>query len=670
MAMRFSDYKVKSRIYAGFGALVLIAAAVAVFGVFELGGIGGQVIRFVAIADNGARNLEVQHIAERMRRNALRYQTSQDEAAIAAFDADQAKAIELLAAAAKATDSAERRRLYGEASETIAAAKQNFDKLAGLGKKYLAARGKLFSLGEDLTAATATLVEAARGQNDVGAAAQATGVETWVSLVQVANWRFLATHDAKGLITFKRDAQRSNTAMAALEKSPAAAGLQEMIAKVKAPLDAYAASFDEASQAILQADELYDKAMGPQFEKIDADAAAAQKALNADLASTQQNTTRTLSSTITLQGILAVAALLLGGALAYLIGRGIVNPVSSMTAAMRKLAAGDTSAAIPAQDHKDEIGDMAKAVGVFKENMIKADELAAEQRAEQERKERRQKAIESHITEFDRSVREALDALGSAATEMRATATSMSATAEETQRQAGTVASASEQTSANVETVAASSEEMSGSIGEISRQVTQASQIAERAVEDAQRTNATVNTLAEAAQKIGQVVQLIQDIASQTNLLALNATIEAARAGDAGKGFAVVASEVKSLANQTAKATEDIAAQIGSIQTVTREAVTAIQGIGGTIGQISEISTSIASAMEEQGAATQEIARNTQQAAKGTEQVSQTIAGVNRAAGETGTAAGQVLASAEQLGRQSETLRSEVNRFLEKIRAA
>jgi len=211
---------------------------------------------------------------------------------------------------------------------------------------------------------------------------------------------------------------------------------------------------------------------------------------------------------------------------------------------------------------------------------------------------------------------------------------------------------------------------MSSSIGEISRQVTQASQIAERAVEDAQRTNATVNTLADAAQKIGQVVQLIQDIASQTNLLALNATIEAARAGDAGKGFAVVASEVKSLANQTAKATEDIAGQIGAIQSVTGEAVTAIQGIGGTIGHISEISTAIASAVEEQGAATQEIARNTQQAAKGTEQVSSNIAGVNRAAGETGAAASQVLASAEQLGRQSETLRSEVNRFLDKIRAA
>jgi methyl-accepting chemotaxis protein len=371
--------------------------------------------------------------------------------------------------------------------------------------------------------------------------------------------------------------------------------------------------------------------------------------------------------------VIAVGAVLLAGVCAagyVIISRGVSRPILALSRTMLTLSRGDTGVAIPYAERRDEVGGMAAAVQVFKENMIKAEQLTAEQRAEQERKEQRQKAVDGYIAEFDKSVREALEALATAGTELRATATSMSATAEETQRQAATVASASEQASANVQTVAASAEEMTSSISEIGRQVAQAAEIAKQAVGDAQRTNGTVNTLAEAAQKIGQVVQLIQDIASQTNLLALNATIEAARAGEAGKGFAVVASEVKSLANQTAKATEEIAAQIGSIQTVTGEAVTAIQGIGGTIGHINEISTAIASAVEEQGAATQEIARNTQEAAKGTEQVSSNIAGVNRAAGETGSAASQVRASAEQLGRQSETLRADVNRFLEKIRAA
>jgi methyl-accepting chemotaxis protein len=253
---------------------------------------------------------------------------------------------------------------------------------------------------------------------------------------------------------------------------------------------------------------------------------------------------------------------------------------------------------------------------------------------------------------------------------MRSTAESMSSVAEQASRQALAVSSASEQASSNVQTVATAAEELSASIGEISRQVMHAATISSRAVEDAQRTDETMRGLVEAATRIGDVVKLINDIASQTNLLALNATIEAARAGDAGKGFAVVATEVKTLASQTADATGEIDAQIREIQASTRRAVDSIAGIGGTIGEISRISTAIASAIEQQGAATNEIARNVQQAAAGTAEVSRNVSGVTEAAGETGNAATEVLGAASELSRQSAALHDRVEHFLAGIRVA
>jgi methyl-accepting chemotaxis protein len=375
------------------------------------------------------------------------------------------------------------------------------------------------------------------------------------------------------------------------------------------------------------------------------------------------------SARIMIIGGLAFAALLCAFA-GVIIIISVSRPIKSMTAAMGKLAGGDKGVEIPAHDNKDEIGEMAKAVDIFKQNMIRADEVAAEQKAEQETKAKRQIAIESHIAAFETGVRSSLDGLASAATEMRATSQSMTATAEETSAQATTVAAAAEQASVNVQTVAAATEELSSSVVEIGRQVTQSTKIAGQAVEEAGRTNTTVHGLSAAAQKIGDVVKLISDIASQTNLLALNATIEAARAGDAGKGFAVVASEVKSLANQTARATEEIAAQVSAMQSATHDAVEAIKSISGTIVSINEIAATIASAVEEQGAATQEIARNVQEASQGTTQVSSNIIGVNQAAAETGAASSQVLASAEELGKQAETLRGNVDKFLADIRAA
>jgi methyl-accepting chemotaxis protein len=370
-------------------------------------------------------------------------------------------------------------------------------------------------------------------------------------------------------------------------------------------------------------------------------------------------------------GMLVGLALLLMGGMFFLLGRSIVNPINAMTAAMREIAGGETSTAIPAQERRDEVGAMAQSVQVFKDNMIEATRLRGEQdvlkaRADAERK----LLLRRMADDFESGVRTSLDTLAGAATEMQATSKSMSATAGEASHQATTVAVVAEQASANVQTVAAATEELSSSVSEIGRQVTESTQIAGQAVAEANRTNVTVQGLSAAAQKIGDVVKLISDIASQTNLLALNATIEAARAGEAGRGFAVVANEVKSLASQTAKATDEISAQVSAMQGATADAVQAIESIGRTIGAINEIAAAISAAVEQQGAATREIARSVQEAAQGTGHVSNNISGVNQSADKTGVAANKVLFSAGQLSGQAATLRADVDRFVANIRAA
>lgn len=367
----------------------------------------------------------------------------------------------------------------------------------------------------------------------------------------------------------------------------------------------------------------------------------------------------------------SATALVLGVIFAFFISRSITSPLSYITQNMRRLADGDTSIVLKNRRLKNEIGNLSRAMGVFLDKTIEMDRMREEQKQKEHQAEaEKREAMQKMADQFETSVGEVVEQVSSAVGEMQSSSEAMGTTAEETTRQAAAVAAASEEASANVQTVASAAEELSGSITEISRQVNHASEVARAAVEEAEETNERIKGLAEAAQKIGDVVALITDIADQTNLLALNATIEAARAGDAGKGFAVVASEVKNLANQTAKATEEIGSQIGGIQTSTQEAVAAIEGIGKIISEIDEVNSGIASAVEQQGAATQEIARNVEQAAAGTHEVSSNITGVSKAATDTGLAALQIKAATSDLSKQSEVLRSEVGRFLTSVRAA
>jgi methyl-accepting chemotaxis protein len=367
---------------------------------------------------------------------------------------------------------------------------------------------------------------------------------------------------------------------------------------------------------------------------------------------------------------LGLAVVVVSG-VSFLIGRSISNALSAMVGVMTRLSGGDSTIAIPSLGRTDEVGEMAGAVQVFKTNMIDTERLRAEQLdAEQRQLQQRKADMHKLADAFEGAVGKIVEKVSSAATELEASAGTLTATAERAQQLATAVAAASEDASTNVQAVASASEEMTSSVREISRQVQESSRVADEAVDQARKTNHRVGELSNAAARIGDVVELINTIAGQTNLLALNATIEAARAGEAGRGFAVVASEVKALAEQTAKATGEISQQISGIQAATQDSVGAIKEIGETIGLMSEISSTIAAAMEEQGAATQEISRNIQRAAQGTTQVGSNITDVQRGANETGSASTQVRSAAQSLSSESNRLKLEVGKFLNSVRAA
>jgi methyl-accepting chemotaxis protein len=370
--------------------------------------------------------------------------------------------------------------------------------------------------------------------------------------------------------------------------------------------------------------------------------------------------------------ISAGVGLFLGLAAALWIGiKGLSQPIARLKSVMEVLARNDLRADVPGIERRDELGEMARTVEVFKKNGLDVERLKGEQQVNEKRAAEQRKADMVKMADnFEGAVSEIIETVSSASTELEASAGTLTKTAERAQEITTTVAAASEEASTNVQSVASATEEMASSVNEISRQVQESARMAGEAVDQARKTNDRVGELSKAAARIGDVVELINTIAGQTNLLALNATIEAARAGEAGRGFAVVASEVKALAEQTAKATGEIGHQITGIQSATQDSVNAIKEISGTIEKLSEISSTIAAAVEEQGAATQEIARNVQQAAQGTQQVSSNITDVQRGASETGSASSQVLAAAQSLSRDSNRLKLEVGKFLNTVRAA
>jgi methyl-accepting chemotaxis protein len=452
------------------------------------------------------------------------------------------------------------------------------------------------------------------------------------------------------------------------------AEIRSALADIEAPLTAYAQSASSLAEMAFESTREAEQGLPDFVQRFDA-LEEAMETISGRIAEAsvrvEQEAGALAAATRWMNTAAAALSVLMTIGLCLYLLRGVLRPISAMTKTMKALASGDTSVDVIGARRRDEIGEMARAVEVFRDNAQEMDHLRMEQESTRVQSEADKRRMMAGLAEsFEAKVSALVQSLSVAANGLEGTAQSMTIVADKTIQQSVDVTSTAQQTSANVQTVAAATEELSISIREIASQVTQSSRIAERAVGDAQRTNQTVQMLAASAEKIGHVVQLISTIASQTNLLALNATIEAARAGEAGNGFAVVASEVKELATQTSRATDEISTQIASVQQATTGAVQAIQAIARTISEMSQISTSIAAAIEEQGAATSEIARNVQEAARGAEFVTGSISEVRQGAGETGTAAAQVLSSAQDLARHSASLGQEVEHFLSGVKAA
>jgi len=667
----FSNMKIKTKVLAGFLAVLALLAVV--------GGISFMGFTSVSESFGGYRHtshnaVEVVVLDRNLigvRRNVLAFAMSEDPEMAKRVRDGVAEAKQQLADLLPLVNDPERKAKLAAIGPLVDEYAAVFEKIVTLRALSDEAVKTRIAVGGKIDQALDALQKKARSNNDMDTVAAASAVQAAFMSVRLNSNRYAAKPDPKLRDQIKESLKAVEEAATALVGRLFTDADRQVVQDVPPLLKQYVTSFNSSADAALDVDTLVNKTMSGMAAKMANNLSEIRKAQVKDLERVEAATDANVASSRMMSLVLSAGAFVLGLLLAWLIGRGISTPVVAMTTAMQRLAAGDKQAVIPAQDRKDEIGQMAATVEVFKHNMIEADRLRTEQEQAKVRAESDKRAVMNKMAdEFETSVKGIVQMVSSSSTELQVTAQSMSSTAEETQRQSTTVAAAAEQASTNVQTVATAAEELSASIAEIGRQVSESARIAGQAVEDAGRTNAQVQTLAEAAQKIGDVVKLINDIAGQTNLLALNATIEAARAGEAGKGFAVVASEVKSLATQTAKATEDIGNQIRSIQTATADSVQAIATIGQTIGRISEISTTIASAVEEQGAATKEIARNVQQASAGTHEVSANITGVTKAATDTGAAASQVLGAAGELSKQSETLHAQVDAFIAKVRAA
>ncbi|WP_146618725.1 methyl-accepting chemotaxis protein [Rhodoplanes elegans] len=673
LSLLVSRLPIGTRIYAAFGVTLVLLVALALLAVRSINSIGQSFDTYGTISTNTVAGLAIERNFVGLRRNVLAYTTTGSPEALERVRGLAAALPKDIAALTDALIVAERKA----ALQAVRPLVDQYVGEIGTAVTLRTAREKTVAermdpLGTKARAAVAELVRQLTADGEAEAVAAAALVREALMLARLDALRFLGKPGQATVSRFRTSLAAFDTAATGLDRRLSNPEHRRLATETTQTMHAYAQAFEAVVKETAELDALLNRTFVELADRINTALGAYSQAQRAGLAQIQSETHQVVAQANVLMIGLGIAAVVLGLGLAVVIGRGITRPLVGLVAAMKRLGEGDFSVVLPGLGRGDEVGAMAAAVEAFKVKAAERARRETEERAEQDRRASAERKAEMvRLADgFERAVGGIVDTVSAAATELEAAAGTLTRTAETTQHLSATVAAASEQASTNVQSVASATNEMAASVNEISRQVQESTRITGEAVREAQETDAQIGHLSIAAGRIGDVVKLITAIAEQTNLLALNATIEAARAGEAGKGFAVVAQEVKALAAQTAKATGEISSQIAGMQSATQASVVAIKAIGGTIARVSEISATIAAAVEEQGAATSEIARNVQQAAAGTTEVASNITEVNRGAGETGSASSQVLSSAQSLAGESNRLKLEVDRFLANVRSA
>jgi methyl-accepting chemotaxis protein len=665
-----SNLTVKARIFLGFGLVLALLALVAAIGAQGLSSATDRMDKYALVSGNSVRVAVLVGTFTEARRNVRLYATDGSEdsakAARSLFE-ELRKTLPLAIADTIDPGRLENLKKIGALLDGYAA---NFEKLAAARvEKERLINEQLTVHGQKARETLAAIVGSAMTEGDFEAAAYTGQAQEGLLGARLLASRFTATPNQQLADGARKQLELFGKTVQGLEGRLRDANRKRLAKEAAAAAELYANALNQMIADTLTVEDLANTVLRQQAREISKLADETRVSQSAALRALQEDTGAAMRRSLTIGLILSAGALVLGLILATTIAGSIVRPVQAMTSTMTTLASGNKAVEIPATDNRDEIGEMARAVQVFKESMIQAERLEAQARTEQEREVGRGRQRELLTADFDVMIRRVIGKVDNTVESVHSTSTSLHAAAEQTSRQSAAVAAAAEQATANIQTVASAAEELGASTHEISRRVQDTTRITREAVDGVQTADATVEGLSTAAQKIGEIVNLINDIAAQTNLLALNATIEAARAGEAGKGFAVVANEVKHLATQTAKATSEIAEQIGGIQGTTQSAVAAIKTVGGAIARVNEVVSSIAAAVEEQNAATQEIVRNVQEAADGNHEVTRNISEVSSAARLTGEMASNMFQVAQVLEESGTSLGKHVDTFLVSVKA-